>query len=142
MKIDRKESLTARQLPLGIEAMRARLAEIDSVLAVAHQAVGPFQWRVRECGFAGLVQLISAQQVSTASAAAIWKRFEAGVNETTSKRVQQFDLETLRSFGLSRPKAIYVKAIAEAEVSGAINFSHISSLGDETAIEKLTGLKG
>jgi len=55
------------------------LSGLDPALAVARAAVGPFEWHVRESGFAGLVRLITEQQVSTASAAAIWKQFKVGV---------------------------------------------------------------
>jgi DNA-3-methyladenine glycosylase II len=48
----------------------------------------------------------------------------------------------LRTFGLSRPKALYVQGIAEAEASGTIDFAHLETLSDEEAIEKLTELKG
>src|ERR1700722_18648436 len=125
-----------------IEAVRIELSILDPVLAVAHAAAPPFEWHVREKGFAGLIQLIIEQQVSTASAAAIWKRFRVGVGKVTSKNLGKFDFDTLKTFGLSRPKALYVQAISEAEATGAIDLAHVSNLKDEEAIEKLTELKG
>jgi len=125
-----------------IEAARRRLSAADPVLAIAHAEVAPFEWRIRDAGFIGLVQLICEQQVSVASAAAIWKRLQQGVGTVTAENVSTFDVETLRTFGLSRPKAVYVRALADAESSGAIDFGRLRDLDDEAAIEALTALKG
>ena len=70
-----------------IEAARTWLAERDPALARAHDALPRFDWRARPKGFAGLVQLITEQQVSVASAAAIWTRLQAGLGEVTAERV-------------------------------------------------------
>jgi DNA-3-methyladenine glycosylase II len=141
-----KAATTARtarvQSARDIEAVRTELSGLDPVLAVAHAAVGPFEWHVRESGFAGLVRLITEQQVSTASAAAIWKRFRAGVGAVTANNLKAFDVDTLKTFGLSRPKAVYVRAIADAEATGAIDFARLPELSDEEAIGQLTALKG
>jgi DNA-3-methyladenine glycosylase II len=135
-------SAAAVQSAQDIEVVRIKLSDLDPVLAEAHAVVEPFEWRVRERGFAGLIQLITSQQVSTASAAAIWKRIQAGVGTVTAKNLMSIDLDALKTFGLSRPKALYVQAIANAETSGAIDFTHLAKLNDEDAIEKLTELKG
>jgi DNA-3-methyladenine glycosylase II len=125
-----------------IEEIRSLLSGMDEVLAIAHAAVEPFEWRIRQFGFVGLVRMIIGQQVSVAAADAIWKRIQLGVGNVTSKNVIKLDVKSLQSFGLSRPKATYVLGIAEAESSGAISFAHLAELRDEEAIERLTALKG
>ena len=125
-----------------IEQIRVRLSELDPVLAIAHAAVKPFEWHVRQSGFAGLVQMIIEQQVSVAAARAIWNKFKSGVGEVTATHLMTFDVHTLRTLGLSRPKAAYVRGIAEAESSGAINFARLPGLNDKEAVETLTALKG
>jgi DNA-3-methyladenine glycosylase II len=125
-----------------IATIRAVLSKSDRVLAVADAVAQPFEWHERDAGFIGLIQLIIEQQVSTASAEAIWRRFKAGVGRVTSKNVIKFDTETLRGFGLSRQKAQYVQAIAVAESSGAIDLKHLREFTDDEAIERLTALKG
>jgi DNA-3-methyladenine glycosylase II len=50
--------------------------------------------------------------------------------------------EALRAFGLSGQKARYVRAIAEAETGGAIDFSRLDELSSEDAIARLTAIKG
>jgi DNA-3-methyladenine glycosylase II len=64
------------------------------------------------------------------------------LNGTFGSAGFNFDVETLKTFGLSRPKAEYVKAIAKAEASGAFDFAALAGMADEEAIEKLTELKG
>jgi DNA-3-methyladenine glycosylase II len=83
-----------------IGAARLALSKSDQVLAVAHGVAEPFEWHIRVGGLTGLIQLIIEQQVSTASAAAIWKRFSSGVGRVTAKRIREFDLESLRGMGL------------------------------------------
>jgi DNA-3-methyladenine glycosylase II len=125
-----------------IEAARTALSRLDPALAIAHAAAKSFEWDIRESGFIGLVKLIMEQQVSVASAAAIWTRFEAHVGTVTSPKVNKYEIDALKSLGLSRQKALYIKTIAEAEVCGSINFATIRKLNDEEAITELTKLKG
>ncbi len=76
---------------------------------------GPLPLRRRADGFGALLQAIVGQQVSTASAAAIWGRLEAaGLNEEAA--VLMASDEDLRGCGLSRPKVRYAKALADARL--------------------------
>lgn len=126
----------------SIEAARLWLAERDPVLARAHAAVPPFDWRERPAGFAGLVQLITEQQVSVASAQAIWARVAAGLGEVTPQAVLAHDVAGLKAFGLSAPKARYALGIASAHVDATVDLSALAALDDEAAITALVSLKG
>jgi DNA-3-methyladenine glycosylase II len=106
------------------------------------RATPDFEWRLRPGGFAGLVKMVIEQQVSIAAAASIWNRFATGLGEITPERVLGHDEDGLKQFGLSRPKARYALAIAQAQNSGAIDFAKIASLDDAEAIAALTALKG
>jgi DNA-3-methyladenine glycosylase II len=126
-----------------IGAARLHLAGLDQALARAHAATPPFVWRNWEAGYAGLLRVIVGQQVSTASAAAIWARLQAGLaGQPSAEGVLGLDIEALRAFGLSLPKARYALAIAAAEKSGAVVFEHLPHLDDEAALAALTGLAG
>jgi DNA-3-methyladenine glycosylase II len=125
-----------------IEKIRILLSALDPVLALAHGAAGPFEWRVSEAGFAGLARIIIGQQVSTASANAIWSRFKAGVGELSARAVMEHDVEALKAFGLSKSKAIYVLGIAESVAAGELDFERLRDLQDDDAIGHLTALKG
>jgi DNA-3-methyladenine glycosylase II len=125
-----------------IEAARRWLADRDPILKQAHDCVAPFDWRERPGGFAGLVQLITEQQVSTASAAAIWARVVAGLGEVTAERVLSHDEAGLKAYGLSTPKARYTLGIAAAHAGRTVDLEALAALDDEAAIAALVSLKG
>lgn len=128
--------------PAEISAARNHLAALDPAIARAHRATPEFPWRVWEGGYAGLIKIIIGQQVSVAAADAIWARLKAGLGEATPDRVLAFDIDGLKTFGLSAPKARYVRAIAEAQAAGAIDFDQLPHLDDEAALASLVALKG
>ena len=126
-----------------VEAARRAVVDLDPALAPAHRQTPAFAWRRRVGGFEGLFHMIVDQQVSLASAAAIWARVEAGLGgEVTPARTLAADIETLRSFGLSIQKATYGHEIARAHVEGRIDFDHLETLSDEEAVARLTAIKG
>ena len=74
-----KAAMTVRPDPDTIAAVRRQLAAQDPAVARMDAAVGPVPWRVHRPGFASLLQMVMGQQVSTASADAIWARLQAGL---------------------------------------------------------------
>jgi DNA-3-methyladenine glycosylase II len=129
--------------PAQIAAAREALVALDPALTQAHARTPVFEWRVRRGGFEGLFHMIVDQQVSVASAAAIWARVETGLGGVvTPERVLATDIETLRSFGLSIQKATYGHEIARAQAEGRIDFDHLERLSDEEAIARLVAIKG
>ncbi len=124
---------------LDIARSRAALARLDPALAKADAAVAPFVWRIRPRGFVGLTTMVVEQQVSVAAAAAIWRRFEAGLGgAVTPQAVLAASEDELRSFGLSGQKARYMRAIAEA---GPL-FDELHTMSDDEAVAHLTAIKG
>ena len=132
----------SRLTPDEIAAARALIVSRDPALAAADAAVPPVEWRLRPGGFAGLVKMVVEQQVSVAAANAIWSRFETGLGEVTPGAVLGRDVDALKQFGLSAPKARYAHAIAEAHASGTVDFDHLSRLDDEAAVAALVSIKG
>jgi DNA-3-methyladenine glycosylase II len=129
--------------PDQIAAARIALIEIDPTLAQAHAGTPVFEWRTRVGGFEGLFRMIVEQQVSLASAAAIWKRTVEGLDGVvTPEAVLARDIETLRSFGLSGQKARYGHEIARAQTGGRIDFDHLGRLSDAEATAALVAIKG
>ncbi len=129
--------------PDQVAAARQTLALRDPALERAHAQTPMFEWRVRTGGFEGLFHMIVDQQVSVASAAAIWARVVAGLDgEVTPDRVLATDIQTLRSFGLSIQKATYGHEIARAQADGRVDFDHLERLSDEEAVARLVAIKG
>ncbi len=121
---------------------RKQLAAADPALAALEAVTPPFEWRVGLGGFPGLLKMVVQQQVSLASAAAIWTRVEAGLPEMTPAVVMDHDQAYLLSLGLSRPKARYAHAIAHAHLTGACDFDALPGLPDEDAVAALTAITG
>ena len=115
----------------------AWLAQAEPRFALALAQTGPLPLRRREGGFAALYDAIVSQQVSVASAAAIWGRLDlAGL--TSAAAVADASDDALRSCGLSRQKIRYVRALAEA----AIAFDQLPTLPDEGVIATLVAVPG
>ncbi|MEO0744146.1 MAG: DNA-3-methyladenine glycosylase 2 family protein [Pseudomonadota bacterium] len=115
----------------------AWLAAADPALGRALEAAGPLPLRRRADGFAALLNAIVGQQVSTASAAAIWARIEAA-GLTAPAPVLAAGEDGLRAVGLSRQKIAYATALAEA----GIDYAALRNVPDAEVIQTLTAVKG
>lgn len=124
----------------GLDAL-AELARRDRDIARAWAAVGDPPPRRRPKGFPALIGSIVAQQVSAASARAIWGRLQAAGPLTAERFLALGDGE-LRAIGFSRQKILYARGIAEAIGTGELNFRRLHRMADEAAIEELVRLKG
>ncbi|MEM8655086.1 MAG: DNA-3-methyladenine glycosylase 2 family protein [Pseudomonadota bacterium] len=109
----------------------------DPALARALDMAGPLPLRRRPDGFAALLNAIIGQQVSTASANAIWARMEAG-GLTSPAPVMAAGEDGLRAAGLSRQKIAYALALAEA----GIDYDALRRAPDAEVIATLTAVKG
>ncbi|WP_299042289.1 DNA-3-methyladenine glycosylase 2 family protein [uncultured Tateyamaria sp.] len=115
----------------------AWLAQRDPALARALEVAGPLPLRRRPDGFAALLNAIIGQQVSVASANAIWARLEEG-GLITPTAVTRAEEDGLRAAGLSRQKILYACALAEA----GIDYDALRRAPDADVITTLTAVKG
>ncbi|MGR3805482.1 DNA-3-methyladenine glycosylase family protein [Marinibacterium profundimaris] len=96
----------------------AWLAAQDPRLAAALHETGPLPLRRKPDGFAELLSAIVSQQVSTASANAIWSRMKEA-RLTGPRKIMWATDDDLRAVGLSRQKIRYARALAEARIDYA-----------------------
>lgn len=115
----------------------AYLAGIEPRFADALGLCGPLPLRLRGDGYAALLDAIVSQQVSVASAAAIWGRLQEA-DLTGADRVRQATDEQLRACGLSRPKVRYARELALA----GIDYEGLRVAPTKTVIETLTAVPG
>ena len=121
----------------------AALAERDGRVLAALDEVGMPPMALRGAGFAALLRAIAAQQVSAASARAIWGRLEeAAGGRVTPAAVLALGPAGLRAVGLSRPKAGYALSIADDLASRRVSLRRIQRMPDEEAIAALSALRG
>lgn len=113
------------------------LAGAEPRFALARAAVAQVPLRRNRQGFGELLRVILGQQVSTASAAALWTRVEAA-GLTTPEAVAGVSQAELCALGLSRPKARYAHALAGA----GIDFAALATQPDAEAIATLTAVPG
>ena len=118
------------------------LLKQDRRLAEVARKAGPFEIRLQPGGFAGLSKVICGQQLSVASARAIWSRFEKLEGALDPAGYLKLSEETVRGVGFSLGKFKTVRVIAEAVVSGALDFERLETVTAEQAVAELTALKG
>jgi len=115
----------------------AWLARAEPRFAHAIALTGPLPLRRRADGFEQLLSAIVSQQVSVASASAIWGRMQ-DARLTDPQQVAQATEDDLRGVGLSRQKIRYARALAEA----GIDFASLRTAPDEQVIAVLTEVPG
>jgi DNA-3-methyladenine glycosylase II len=115
----------------------AWLARAEPRFAHALGLTGPLPLRLAPDGFGALFNKIVSQQVSVASARAIWGRVEAA-GLLSAQAVHAASEDDLKAVGLSRPKMKYARALADAQ----IDFDQLRKLPDEQVIAVLTSVTG
>lgn len=125
-----------------LEAHLRALVSLDPRLATVWERAGPVKVRRNARGFAGLAKIICGQQLSVASANAIWARFEALDGALDAERYLGLDEPLIRATGFSRGKHETLRGIAAALANGALDFEMLSALPGSEALKLLTGLKG
>jgi DNA-3-methyladenine glycosylase II len=121
----------------------ASVAAADAEVAAGLAAVGPPpELRTVGPGFPGLLRIMVGQQVSSASARAIWKRIEAAVVPLDAPSLITALALPQEALGLSRPKRAYARGLAEAVIAGAFDPDALAALPDDAAIAAITALKG
>src|SRR5207302_5075649 len=87
-----------------LDAALAYLVKADSRFGQALSLAGRPPLRRRPDGFAGLASIVVSQQLSTASAKAIWERLEAAFNPLDHAAMLRARTPKLARAGLSAPK--------------------------------------
>ena len=127
------------------QAARSHLQHADPILAGVIAAGQPIEPSAHEDLYLALLRAIVSQQISTKAAAAIWRRFASlfrpeGYPEP--RELLALGEDELRAVGLSRQKAGYLKAIAEYNERGLLDYEHLTSLSEEDFTQHLTAIRG
>ena len=125
-------------------AMRAAidaLVRAHPVFAPIEATAGPLPWRVRPRGFPGLLQAITAQQISNAAAQAIWRRLAAIPGALEPAGLAALADADLVAAGLSRPKVAHARALAAAFGAG-LSDAVLAALPDAEAVAAITAVRG
>jgi DNA-3-methyladenine glycosylase II len=98
--------------------------------------------RRREPGFAGLAHIVCGQQVSTASAAAIWGRVSAAFDPFDHESLRKARADRLGRLGLSAAKIKTLKNIARELAAERLNLDVLANEDADAAHNTLTALHG
>lgn len=129
---------TKADLNEGVAALVASCPHMSRV----HALSGPPPLRRRPAGFKGLARVITAQQLSVASAAAIWDRIEARVRPFTPAAFLAMLNRDLRRAGLSRIKIDTLRGLAGVLDEGTVDLDALTHAPEEVIHAELTALKG
>lgn len=123
--------------PACLEEGADWLARIEPRFAAILPHVLPLPLRLKPDGFGPLLHIILGQQVSVASANALWSKLQAA-DMTTPMAVRSATQDNLRGLGLSQQKARYAHALADAE----LDFEGLHHLPSDKVIKALCAVKG
>ncbi len=130
--------LTALTFKDGLQILAARDADLARV--IAHHSPPPL-WR-REACFATLVRIILEQQVSLASARAVFERLAVMVVPFSPARFRRLEKGALRGAGLTRQKSAYTRSLAEAIATGRLRLKSLPEMPDAAVRQALMQIKG
>ncbi|GAB2585814.1 3-methyladenine DNA glycosylase [Paractinoplanes abujensis] len=130
--------LTEASLHAGVDELSRR----EPVFAAVVERHGmPVLWD-REPGFPSLLHIMLEQQVSLASARAVFDRLRAQAGPLTPESLLALDDQQLRAVGFSRQKTRYARAAATAVLEGTLNLDELATLDDAEVDRQLQALPG
>jgi len=121
-----------------IEYLKSR----DKKLSAAIDRIGMIEREITPEPFHALVSSVVSQQISNKAAETVWKRLSNLLGSITPESISKVSQAEIQSCGMTIRKAGYIKGIADAAISGEINFETLHALTDGEIIKKLSALNG
>jgi DNA-3-methyladenine glycosylase II len=123
------------------DAVHALVAQ-DPRLKPIFELAGMPALRRREPSYAGLAAIVCGQQVSTASAAAIWGRVSAAFDPFHHDTLRRARADRLGRLGLSAAKIKTLKSLAREIAAERLNLEALANEDADAAHNRLTALHG
>ncbi|MBV9462345.1 MAG: DNA-3-methyladenine glycosylase 2 family protein [Bradyrhizobium sp.] len=125
-----------------LEEAIAALVKLDPRLKSVLERAGMPSLRRREPGFVGLAHIVCGQQLSTASASAIWERLSNAFDPFDHQALRHARTDRLGRLGLSGAKIKTLKNLARELASGRINLDVLAEEDADAAHHTLTAIHG
>ena len=125
-----------------LERAIARLVKKDPRLRPILAITGMPALRRREPGFAGLARIVVGQQLSTASANAIWNRMAEAFDPFHHDSIRRATAARLGKLGLSAAKIKTLKLLAREIQAKRLDLDALADLDADEAHKILTKLHG
>lgn len=129
---------TDEALRAGLDALASRDPVMDRIVRGGARPT----LRTRRPGFEGLAWIVVGQQLSVASADAIWRRLLERFPSPSPASIAGASDETLKGAGLSAPKIRTLRAAAAAIAAGSLPLDALADLPADEAHRLLTAVKG
>lgn len=131
---------TRNDIREGVSVLCRRCA----VMSAMHERNGDPPLRRYGADFAGLARIIVGQQLSIASAAAIWSRLEQALPQVGAGSIARASPAVLAAAGLSAAKIRTLKALADATrgAKPALRIDRLARASDEDVRLALMGVHG
>src|SRR5579872_4671979 len=114
----------------------------DAGLEAVFKLAGMRTMRRGERGFVGLAHIVCGQQLSTASASAIWGRLTAAFDPLHHDKLRTARADRLGKLGLSAAKIKTLKNLAREIATERINLDMLANEDADAAHNTLTSLHG
>jgi DNA-3-methyladenine glycosylase II len=118
------------------------LTRRDPALRAVVRRHGPPPLWSRRPGVGTLVQIILEQQVSLASARAVYRRLEQTLGHVTCEKIAQCGPTGLRRLGFTRQKAAYCCGLGESIAAGTLNLRRVARASVEAGRAELMRVPG
>ena len=118
------------------------LTKKDEKLGRLIEKTGHLKREVNEDPFDSLVGYIATQQISNKAAVTVRMRIAEKFGVVTARKLAAVSDEEIKSVGISMRKAIYIRGLSNAVISGELDIEGLTGLPDETVTSRLTTLKG
>jgi DNA-3-methyladenine glycosylase II len=125
-----------------LDAAIRELVKRDPRLAPVMEKAGMPALRQRAPGFEGLAQIVCGQQLSVASASAIWSRLAAAFDPFDHRIFIKARADRLGRLGLSAAKIKTLKALAKELTSERLNLDVLAEEDADAAHNTLVALHG
>lgn len=118
------------------------LTKKDEKLGRLIEKTGHLKREVSKDLFDSLVGYIATQQISNKAAVTVRIRITEKFGRVTAKKLAAVSDEEIKSVGISMRKALYIRGLSDAVISGELDIEGLAGLPDETVTSRLTTLKG
>ena len=118
------------------------LKKKDEKLGLEIDKIGMVKREINTDLFSAIIESVIGQLISTKAAITVTNRLLDLVGKFTPENIEKADVESIQKCGMTFRKAEYIKGVANAAITGEIDFENLHKLSDDEVIKELTKLKG
>lgn len=144
MKISLFIQIQCNIFSMSTQALK-HFRKVDPILAAAAKKIWPVElkWRPAKDFFSALCNEIVSQQLSDKVAGVLYQRLVTACHGMiTPPKIMRLTDQQLRATGMSWSKVKFIKNLAEAVTTKAIDLEQLTQLEDELVVAELTKLPG